>query len=184
MLSNVTYAVMGMVATTFEVISMTVCEGPLSVVVVMEFPSKSVVVIVCMSSYVEVDSTTVWLVLKLFDTVGAVIVVTTACVDTGTAGYAREVEIWRSSKPSRDKDENMLARRANAHTTPCHATSSNAKHAKKGCRRPARRQVVGTCGTYTEPRFDKGVGPGRASSLKPRVQRLGHGQGTSFSVGL
>ena len=77
-LTNVMYAVMGIVSTTFDVISKTVDVGPLSVVVVIVLPLESVVVIVCISSNVDVDSNTVWLVLKLFDTVGAVIVVTIA----------------------------------------------------------------------------------------------------------
>lgn len=50
--------------------------------------------------------------LTLFDTVGAVIVVTMACVDTGTEGDAREVETWSSSTASSDREDNMLARGA------------------------------------------------------------------------
>ena len=113
-LSNVINAVMGIVTTTLEVIAMTVDVGPLSVVVVRAFPFASTVVIVCISSNVEVDSKRVSLVLKLFDTVGAVIVVTIACVDTGTDGDARDVETWRRMKQSSDRDENMFAPRASA----------------------------------------------------------------------
>ena len=113
-LTNVMYAVMGIVSTTFEVISKTVDVGPLSVVVVIVLPLVSVVVIVCMSSNVEVDSNTVWLVLKLFDTVGAVIVVTIACVDTGTSGDARMVHACRRRKQSSNVGENMLAFGASA----------------------------------------------------------------------
>lgn len=113
-LTNVMYAVMGIVSTTFEVISKTVDVGPLSVVVVIVLPLVSVVVIVCMSSNVEVDSNTVWLVLKLFDTVGAVIVVTIACVDTGTSGDARVVNTCRRRKQGSSVCENMLALGASA----------------------------------------------------------------------
>jgi hypothetical protein len=72
------------------------------------------VVMVCMSSKVDVDSNTVWLVLRLFDTVGAVIVVTMADVDTGTEGDARDVETWRRRMHSSDSEEDMLAPRASA----------------------------------------------------------------------
>lgn len=49
-LSNVMYAVIGIVTTTSDVISMTVDVGPLSVVVVSGFPLESTVVMVCISS--------------------------------------------------------------------------------------------------------------------------------------
>jgi hypothetical protein len=111
-LSKVIYAVMGIVTTTSETIAMTVDVGPLSMVVVRGFPFESTVVMVCISSNVEVDSKVVSLVLKLFDTVGAVIVVTMACVDTGTDGDAQDVEAWRRMKPSSDREENILAPRA------------------------------------------------------------------------
>jgi hypothetical protein len=44
----------------------------------------------------------------LFDRMAAVIVMACADTDTGTAGDARDVEIWRSTKASSDREDNIV----------------------------------------------------------------------------
>jgi hypothetical protein len=163
-LTNVMYAVIGIVSTTFEVISKTLDVAPLSVVVVIVLPSESVVVIVCMSSNVEVDSNTVWLVLKLFDTVGAVIVVTIACVDTGTSGDARIVHTCRRRKQSSNIGDSMLALGASAPPMALMQEQRSIRARRDEMQQAARRQSSGQHAGKNErdntrdPEIGKGLG--------------------------
>lgn len=116
-----------------------------------------------MFSYVELESMTVWLVRKLFDTVGAVMVVTTASVETAE-GEALDVEKWRKSKDKNDSDENMFApRRASAQTVFMRCSARQERDSRvvytaktAGCAQAGARRGRKHGGTFIKPRLIRG----------------------------